>query len=96
MTAGLDLGVVRKIDGDGRPHVEVRQRAGLHVFGPCPIIEGPWTAGLVSEATAGGAGDAQFASHTHGAGVDLAVGDRVLVGYLRGEANAVVVLGRVR
>lgn len=87
--AGVWRGTVVRVAADGRPYVTVARLSRGTTFGPCDVLEGPWSSGL--DVTAGGAGP-----HTHGAGADLAAGDRVLVAPLEGRPDEVVVLGRLR
>lgn len=92
--SGVWRGVVTRVAG-GRPFVEVARFAAGREFGPLEVLQGPWTVGLRTEAEAGGAGESAFASHTHGAGLDLAAGDRVLVAFVEGNPDSPVVLGRL-
>lgn len=80
----------------GRPYVVIPRLTGKdHEYGPLDIVEGPWTAGLETEETAGGGGDASFAAHAHVLGAELAAGDRVLVGFLEGRRDDPVIIGRL-
>lgn len=64
-------------------------RLGVHEYGPVDVLAGSWTAGAVTGPASAGT------AHTHPAGVTLAQGDRVLVAFVEGRPNDIVVLGRL-
>lgn len=91
---GVWRGKVVRVVGTAA-YVEIPRLARGRELGPVEVLEGPWTAGLRTEEESGGGGEASFAAHTHGAGVDLAPGDRVLVAFIEGSVDQPVVLGRL-
>lgn len=80
---------VTRVNAEGA-FVTIARLAGAHEFGPLEVVEGPWTEGLESQA-----GEAGPESHTHGLGVDLDAGDRVLVAAIEGRRDDFVVVGRL-
>lgn len=86
---GVWRGTVDRVGADGRPWVTVPRRGGRWSFGPCPVLEGLWTAGGLTGAAGGHAH-----AHVAPAGL-LAAGDDVLVAFIEGVPDLVVVLGRL-
>lgn len=86
--SGIYRAVVARVTATGAVYVTVDRLTGPHEFGPVTIAQGPWTAGLATEAAGVG-------PHAHGLGVDLAKGDRVVVAFVEGRVNDVVVLARL-
>lgn len=85
--SGVYRGTVARVTNTGSVYVTVDRLTGPnHELGPVTIAQGPWTAGLNTEAAA---------AHSHGLGADLAKGDRVLVAFVEGRANDIVVLARL-
>lgn len=80
---------------DGRAFVRVDRLSG-HEYGPVDVIEGVWTDETITSAdgahTHTGLSDGV---HTHGVAVPLASGDKVLVCFIEGRPDEVVVLGRL-
>lgn len=75
--------------GGGGVYVTVARLAGTrYEWGPCPIVAGPWA----PLTTAVGAGPD---AHVHELGPALVAGDRVLVAFVEGKPNDVVVIGRI-
>jgi len=85
---GVWRGTITRVDGS-RAWVRVERLGRQHEYGPCDVAEGPWTAGRGTEI----AGIAE--AHAHGLGADLAAGDRVLVAFLEGRRDDLVVLARL-
>lgn len=71
---------VVRVMGDGSVYVKVPRLTGQTPRGPYLVLEGPTTADGVGP-------------HTHTTNV-LALGDKVLVAYLEGSRDKLVVLGR--
>lgn len=85
---------------NGRPYVVISRLSGELEYGPLELLEGVYTLeGLVTEDTAGGAGDGSFEAHGHvlfaGASRALKAGDRVLVAFVEGRTDDPIVLGRL-
>lgn len=89
MTAsGIYRGTVQRVHPGGTVDVLVRRLGAEHVFGPCDVVEGPPTPGLLTGAT----------DHAHTlrpVAAQLAAGDRVVVALFEGDPNRPVVLGRL-
>jgi hypothetical protein len=90
-TPGQPRGVWRAVvtRATGGVWVEIPRLNPGRSYGPCDIVEGLWTPARVTGNTA------TTPAHTHDVGADLAVGDRVVVGFLEGRPDDVVVLGRL-
>lgn len=91
---GVWRGVVTRLSG-GLPMVEVPRLARGYEFGPCETLYGPWTAGALTGADGGhtDSGGTVHPDHTHPAGSPLAAGTRVLVAFVEGRPDDVVVVG---
>lgn len=79
-------GTVSKVDGS-RLFVTIPRLSPGRQYGPVEVGDGPWTS-----TTGPGGSD----GHTHPSGTPLAVGDRVLVGFVEGNVDDVVVITRLR
>lgn len=89
MAAGLYHATIVRIDATGGIFVKVPRLNRRHTYGPCTRTE--LLADLNGTVTAAGGDPA----HTHTlTPAPLAVGDRVLVGFLEGRANDVTIIGR--
>lgn len=84
--SGIWRGTVARVTAAGSVYVTVDRLTGVHEFGPVTVAQGPWTPGLSTSSAS---------AHSHGLGEDLAAGDRVLVAFVEGRANDVVVLARL-
>lgn len=96
MPSGVWRGVVRKIQ-NGKPYVEIERLAKGFQYGPCMIAEGTWTPGMTTN-TAQTTVSAGEPAHTHALAPEvapLAVGDRVIIAFIEGRQDDVVVLARV-
>lgn len=83
--SGVYRGVVAHVYGPRSVEVRVERLTGRTDF-TAEVAEGLWS----SDAATGLAG-----GHAHRAGVDLAEGDRVLVAFVEGRPNDVVVITRL-
>lgn len=103
---GVYRGIVTKIDGDGRPFVEVPHLASGYEYGPLDVLEGLYHIdGIQTSAVADhrhhipGDGDTDLAGgHDHDTAdaVDaLEAGNRVLVAFIDGDQDDPIVLGRI-
>lgn len=89
-------GTVRRILATGGVYVEIKRKRPGYEQGPCEVLEGVWTSGLLTaEGSAPGPYDGAPA-HRHGVDKPLAVGDRVLLAEVEGDRDTLVVLGRLR
>lgn len=85
---GLERAIVTRVSGPAHAFVRL-VTGGRHEYGPCPVVEGLWTDDAVTGAATAGT------AHVHPAGIELAPGDTVVVGFLGGDPNAPVILGRL-
>lgn len=92
MASGMFRGKVTRVTSRGA-FVEVLRLNRAHVYGPVPVVEGPWTSSANTDPAGGGE---ELPEHTHGLGPNLAAGDRVLVAFLEGRPDDLVILGRLR
>jgi hypothetical protein len=74
-------GRVIRVSG-GKPYIEVPRRSRGYEYGPCDILQGPWTGGLATGPGPDG--------HTHTPATPLAKNDRVLVVFLTPDDPVVV------
>lgn len=108
MTAERPTGVwrakVTKVVG-AQVWVRVPRLASKVDYGPCEMLDNPYTPSLHTALTALATAAAGSPAHTHGVlpsshdhslqTVPLSVGDRVIVAFLEGRQDDVVVLGRL-
>lgn len=87
---GIWRGRVTRVVGNTAFVVIPRLSPGRE-YGPAEVAQGPWTAGATTEDAVSGADPA----HSHGTGVDLAKDDRVIVGFIEGRADEVVIIARL-
>lgn len=84
---------------NGAPYVEIERLAKGFLYGPCLLAEGTWTPGMTtSTQQTTGPGNLTDAPHQHTLTADvkpLGKGDRVLVAFVEGRDDDVVVLARV-
>lgn len=102
--SGIWRATITRVDGQ-LVYVDVPRLAAGVEWGPCAMVAGLWTVGAVTGGVTAGeettgpasAGEAHTHEHphTHDTGVDLAAGDRVLVAFVEGRANDLVVVGRL-
>lgn len=85
---GIYVGTVTRVAGR-TAYVRVERLGGARSYGPCEVIESLWR-GFTTTAD-GGAGH----SHALGDPAPLAAGDRVVVAFLEGRPDDLVVLGRL-
>jgi hypothetical protein len=93
MASGAYRGRVTRLTPGGRVYVTVTRLNRAHEYGPLERLEGlsPLAGAVTSEAGTD--------PHTHATlepAVELAVGDRVLVTFIEGRPDDLVVLGRLR
>lgn len=93
MAAGMFRGVVRSVTAEGRATVVVPRLGRGHVYGPAQVLEGGWTPGALTGPVDGAV--AGLEAHQHTAGAPLAAGDEVLVAFLEGRVDDLVILGRL-
>lgn len=86
---GLYRGRVLRVDNLRRPYVSIPRLSGDYEYGPLEVIEGPWFLAQTGEFIC-------TTPHRHTIDVLLDAGDRVLLGFLEGDPDSPIVLGRLK
>lgn len=89
---GIWRATIERVDAAGKAFVKVPRLNPTHIYGPCDVLQGPGAA-LVLAATAVG----DHGAHTHAktSPAPIAKGDRVVVAFLEGNPDDLIVLGRI-
>lgn len=102
--SGVWRATVTRVVPDEGIYVTIPRLAGIaYEWGPSWMLSGPWTPGAITdgvldevptEVAAGPEPHVHQMPHVHPLGVPIDAGDRVLIAFVEGRPNDVVVLGR--